>query len=137
MISIVTASVVAAFSIAVAYAVQGQLGIQAAGLGVGVAVVMCGVCAYLEGLTRHLKGQAIVAGMLGGVAASFALMALAMVLTSRLWRPGLEASALTALATYLGYRFVATYQLSALSCSRPPRTARVGSATDGGAGGSV
>lgn len=123
MISLFTASVAAAVSIAVACAAQGRLGLEAAGLGVGVGALMCAVSAALGAFTRRLRGQAVLAGMLGSVGAGFAIMALAMVLIARWWRPALDAASLTALATYLGYRFASVLQLSA-----SPRTARGGSA---------
>ncbi len=81
---------------------------------------MCTVSWFLLRWTRRARGQALLAGMLGGVAASFLLMIASMLVLAALWKEILEAATLTALCVYLVYRFFDAFQTSTLSGSSRP-----------------
>ena len=110
---------VACLSLGAAYWLQGALGLSAALAGVGIAFLMCASSGLILRWASRARGQAILAGMLGSVAASFVILIAAMLILGKTWRPALEAASLTALATYLGYRFIEAFQFSALLRALP------------------
>jgi O-antigen/teichoic acid export membrane protein len=117
-----------AFAAGVASILLGQRGLVGAGVGTLVAAAMVAVSASLLRFARRAKGQAILAAMLGGVAASFVILVSAMVALAATWREVLVPASLTALGVYLTYRFVDAFQLGggASPLSRGPREAVCG-----------
>ena len=98
-----------------AYGVQGSLGLWGAMLGAALAAVMCGTSGGILRWASKARGNAIVAGMLASVTASFLLMGLGILLLNLYWRPGLESATLTALAIYLGYRYVEAFRFASFA----------------------
>ncbi len=81
---------------------------------------MCSVSGFILRWASRARGRAILAGMLGSVASSFLILIAAVVLVNIYWRPALESATLTALATYLGYRFVEAFSFASLVRAEQP-----------------
>ena len=99
-------------------------------LGLGVAAVLCGVSAALVARARRSeKRNALLAALLGGIAASFAIMIVFLVVLAALRRDLLAPAALSAVGAYLTYRFAEALETSRIESISAQRDR--GSATGG------
>lgn len=100
----------AAVSALVALGLEGEKGLLGAAAGGLIALVLCGTSALFLRWARRASGNAIVAAMLGSTLASFVLLAAAVFVLARVRRDIVVPAALTALATYLAYRFCEAFE---------------------------
>ena len=88
-------------------------------LGLAVAAVLCGVSAALVARARRSENKnALLAALLGGIAASFAIMIVFLVVLAAVRRDLLAPAALSAVGAYLTYRFAEALETSRIESTR-------------------
>jgi len=103
-------------------AVGGGTALLGALLGLAVAAVLCGVSAALVARARRSEDKnALLAALLGGIAASFTIMIVFLVFLAYLRRDLLAPAALSAVGAYLTYRFAEALETSRIESGRAPR----------------
>ena len=100
-------------------AIGGGTALLGALLGLAVAAVLCGVSAALVARARRSENKnALLAALLGGIAASFAIMIAFLVVLANLRRDLLEPAALSAVGAYLTCRFAEALETSRIESTR-------------------
>jgi len=104
---------------ALSLAIGGRTALLGALLGLAVAAVLCGVSAALVARARRSENKnALLAALLGGIAASFAIMIFFLVILAYLRRDLLAPAALSAVGAYLTYRFAEALEVSRIESTR-------------------
>jgi len=104
---------------ALSLAIGGRTALLGALLGLAVAAVLCGVSTALVARARRSQNKnALLAALLGGIAASFAIMIAFLVVLASLRRDLLEPAALSAVGAYLTCRFAEALEVSRIESTK-------------------
>lgn len=102
--------VIGGLSALLGYVLGGPSGLAAAGLGGLFGLGLSALSHVLLASVKAAKGHAIQSRVMLGVIASFGLMIVFMVVVALLWREGLVAASLAAMAVYLAARFFEAFE---------------------------